>query len=121
MASPDDHGGHIKLRQRLLRCNKFLYSLYKQKNKSKARRIILTATHGEINALLRIVGCIEKGHIELSRSDYNKLYKGRHIKHIVFLSKKGIRPLLKTPLHIKRKWATKMATAFKLLLKPLYT
>ncbi len=113
------HESHPKLRKKLHHHHLFLYELYSNKSGPANRRRLFKATDQEMKVLLRILLCLERGHIPIRSADYEQLIKSRRLNQLLALRKK-FKKLLQSSPSEKRKWLTKLNSLYCYLLHPLF-
>ncbi len=112
---------HQRLRARMLKpdTHEFLYSLYKRSPSANKRRI-RKATSEELNVLLNILYCLERGHVKLRHADYDQLVKSRRL-NLLLRHRRKYKSLKRAPQEEKKEFLTKFASLYAFLLRPLYS
>lgn len=99
--------------------HQFLYDLFKQTKTYKTKAIIKQATNNELKVLLKVLFCIERGHIPLKRKLFERIKVSRRL-YVILGLRRIFRVLLKAPTREKRQWLTQLSSLYRYLLSPLF-
>ena len=97
----------------------FLWHLFSEKKTHNIRRILLKARNSELCVLIKILYCIEEGHIPIKKTNYNLLLRSRRMKPILELKHK-VKEVLRLPVGEKQKWALQFSSLYKYLLFSIF-
>lgn len=100
----------------------FLRSLFEGPNPLKNRRLILAASEGEIDTLIKFLHYLANGKIKITARDFNNLKKSRKLGYLrnTFESNESLSSLLMTDNVSKTSALLKLASSFPYLLSPLF-
>ncbi len=112
-------GGHAKLRKLLISNKNFLHQLYKAKSGHTNKRRLQRASPAQLKVVLRVLFCLERGHIEMWPRHYDILYKSKRLNKLLKL-RKDLRGLLKASKEEQLKFLNQFCALYNALFYPLF-
>ena len=110
------------LKAYFIRDKLFLRLLFEGSNPLKNRRIILAASEGEIETLIKFLHYLANGKIKITAQNFNFLKRSRKFSYLrkTFESEKSLQHLLISDDLSKRSAVLKLGNTFQYLLFPLF-
>ncbi len=110
---------HKYLRRFLIQHKNFLWDLYR-KNPLWCRRRLQRATAAELRILIRFLVCLEKGHVEMRKTNYRQLVKSKRVNQLIQLRQRKSHYLKKSTMEEKISALTQFCSQYRYLLEPLF-
>lgn len=110
------------LKAYFIRDKLFLRSLFEGENPLKNRRLILSATEGEIDTLIKFLHYLANGKIKIGALNFANIKRSKKLRFLQteFESEKKFSYLLKAEDIYKRSILLKLATSYPDILAPLF-
>lgn len=110
------------LKAYFIRDKLFLRSLFEGPNSLKNRRLLLAASEGEIDTLIKFLHYLANGKIKITANNFDSLKKSRKLGYLrkTFESNESLTNLLTLDDATKRSILLKLANCFPYLLSPLF-
>lgn len=110
------------LKSYFIRDKFFLLNLFKGQNPHENRRLILSASEGEIDTLIKYLHCLANGKIKIGSQNFANIKRRRKLSILQkeFESDRTFSHLLKAQDLYKRSVLIKLAPAYQDVLTPLF-